>query len=753
MPSGDNLSETNDNATLNDLVNDVNAALKDAGFEDDIAASQAGGHLVLSAINADIRSFYVTPGANAAAKLGLDDTEAQNRLDDAGVDTSGITNFLTAGVTLRGRDVPTNPFGRLTDNVSFTLNGQTINIQKTDTDANATINDLIKDINTAINSTSLKGKIVAESDSFHIRFQALDPTIGQISIANLTTGAGSEAEQLGLQNVDSGGTTTSVDLTLVANRLAPVSYGVSTDASFTVNVTDPVNGDKTWSVAIDDLNTITNRSLFDLAADITNALNVGFVDAYDTLTAADNPLVATVQGKQVVIGLKTTDGGADLIGDKAPVSSGVTGFSISVNNADTNSAATQLKLTSDSAGTQTNTADNADFVIYFSDGTSRRISLEETDYHPSLIGSGQKLSDIKTIADLIDAIEKDAKMGGADKVDVYLRADGSGLVLEDVSGGTPSNTTPFKVQAVNGSSAALQLGILGSDTSQFDIGQYDTAAAGNPDGVIEGARIATIDLVDRVFIKKPSSGEILSADLELKTVDLDDTLGTDDDVFAEANLGFVGVKISAESVDQLLFGAHASIPFEQDQVFLSELFSALGDIGNLRTLIGLPTLATTDDFTFNIEVFPDLSSLIDIPSNAQLTFDIQSLGVLEDVTDLDLDPDVDDIRLQLTDPEDISDNLVNITGINIEELANFEVIEFGNIIEALKAISEFLQQFDGLGFLGQDIPVLGVSIDDLLEVADKFTQAVAFNCWRRQSARPLACRTSAIPWIQITPTS
>jgi len=360
-----NLSNTTDNSTFNDLINDINEALKAIGLDDDIVASQSNGYLVLSAINANITGFTVTPTFTAAEKLGLDLLKYKEALKADGVDATAADALtsLAAGVTLRGQDVPANPFGRLTGGVAFTLNGVSLSLAKADTDANATVDDLIRDINTAINGTSLKGTIVAEGDAYHIVFRAIDPTIGQIAISDLSVG---EAAQLGIQNGDSGGSSaTGPDLTVVANRLAPLSYGVNTDATFTVSVTDSTKGQLDWSVTIDDANTITNRSLYDLAADINTAMNAGFVDTYPAYSASENPLIATVQGKQIVIGLKTTEGGANLIGDLAPVSQDVTAFSISVADGDGNSAATQLRLTSDSDGAQTNIADTADFVVFY----------------------------------------------------------------------------------------------------------------------------------------------------------------------------------------------------------------------------------------------------------------------------------------------------------------------------------------------------------------------------------------------------
>ena len=49
----------------------------------------------------------------------------------------------------------------------------------------------------------------------------------------------------------------------------------------------------------------------------------------------------------------------------------------------------------------------------------------------------------------------------------------------------------FAVRAVNGSPAAAQLGILGSDTTNLNVGEVPLGAA-VADGVIDGGKLATI---------------------------------------------------------------------------------------------------------------------------------------------------------------------------------------------------------------------------------------------------------------------
>ena len=60
----------------------------------------------------------------------------------------------------------------------------------------------------------------------------------------------------------------------------------------------------------------------------------------------------------------------------------------------------------------------------------------------------------------------------------------------------------------------------------------------------------------------------------------------------------------------------------------------------------------------------------------------------------------------------------------IGDLANFQTVKFDNVLQALKQVSAFLSQFAAFEFLNDDIPLLGISVNDLLSVADKFAKAV-----------------------------
>ncbi|HUG11386.1 MAG TPA: calcium-binding protein, partial [Opitutaceae bacterium] len=721
---GTNKSWSNNNSTLSDLVNDVNAALVAAGLGSDIVAGRSGSTLILFAINSSVRGFFVTPELSAANKLGLDDAAAEADLTAAGVNVAEVNNALSTGVLLRARDTISNPFGRLGVDLDFNINGTQVQLSASETANNSTILSLVRNLNEELNGIdALKGRIIASNDGLNLVFRAIDPSIASITVTGFDVAG--EGEQIGFQNNASADSA----LRIVANLLAPVSFGVTAPAAFSIAVTDPVNGNLAWNATLNDQATITNRNLFDLAADLNQAMNAGFITTYwpgdNTITANDNPLIAVVQGDRIVIGLKTVKGGSALVADPSVAAEEVTGFSITAPGDST--LATELGLVPTGGGNQSNEADRADFVIYFSDGTYGRVELDDlVDRENSDDVLRFKLSDTKivadvpepqTIQDLLDSIlgQKLFDVSGAevgtigDRLTIGIRSDGSGLVLSE-PGFDLNNPNVFRVVAVNGSPAALQLGILASDTTQLDVGQYEAAAAGSPDGSIEGARIATLDILDRVFIEDPN----LTATIELRT----DGVAT-----AEGNFGFVGIRLTS-AADLVLYDAEVSVPFITDgngRVNLDELFSALNTISNLWQLVDLPVVTggTQTDFDLSVEIWPAsdiIDGLFELPADPSVNFDIVGFGALEKYQSENSDA-IDSVRLL-----PIGD--VDVTHVNLGTLANFETLLLDDVLDALETFADFLAEFNGFGFLAQDIPLLGESINALLDVANRFAAAI-----------------------------
>ena len=274
--------DTADNVSLQSLVDDLNGKLPSG-----VVASQSGGRLALSAIDRNIDSFSVLPGDT---KLGFNVATTNAALAAAGVSVLPIE--LIAGVQLRGGATPSDPFGRLAANANFHIDigggAQAVQVPAASTSTNTSTDDLVKSVNAGIEANvNLKGKVAAVNDNGRIALRAL-----AISVHTLTLDidGGTESAALGLADGSSAG-----PLGVRSADNAPVSFGVSEDVAFTVTI----NGGAPLSATLTRDSTILNRSLYDLAGSLNNAINaaVGGVNK--------NPLVATVQSGQIVIGLKT----------------------------------------------------------------------------------------------------------------------------------------------------------------------------------------------------------------------------------------------------------------------------------------------------------------------------------------------------------------------------------------------------------------------------------------------------------------
>jgi Ca2+-binding RTX toxin-like protein len=668
------------NVSLASLVSDINDALAiqlaaQGLAPQAIVASQSGGRLAFSALTSDVRGFTVQTGSTA---LGMG------------------TAALTAGVVLQGGGTVVNTFGRLTGetgNLSFNLNGITVTVTQAAAENNTDLNDLVADLNSAIGATALNDKVVAGRDGLRIVFRAVDPTVAALTITNTAGHTGPGAAFLGFKP---GATSFGAQPALVvaSNSTAPVSYGVLSDTSFQVSVTGSTGSISNRTVTLTAAGTVLNRSAFDLAASLNIALNSAFVGG-----AAANPLVAVVQGGQLVIGLKTTAGGANLFGTPVsglPTIGQAQSFSITVDPA--SRAAIDLQLKSGSSS-------HADLRITFANGDVREIALDNAAIAGVTVGSNNRLNG--HLGDLLAGIVAQAgTFAGGNRLAVELGGDGSSLRLVDrtfVPGGP--NATEFQVSTLNGSPAALQLGILGTDTSRRD----PTVPADQPapaDGRIDGSRIATVDLLDRVFLEDVS----LHADL---------TITASADASATATFGIVGIKLTPESSD--LFKARLEIPFLNaiDGKPLSELFGSLGQVDALVDLVGLPTLSSSSNFNLKLELLEPIEGLataLNLPANAKVGISFSNLGVLVET----VKPGTGIPTVQLQAPQ-IN---VDASGINLGDLKAFESLNFQQLIAVLRAVSGVLNSFADYDFLEQDIPLLGVSVDELLTIADKFAKAI-----------------------------
>jgi hypothetical protein len=778
--------------TVNDIVNDINTELATEGLAAKIVASRSGNRIVLAAVDASVDVFRIEDGTNTS-KLGLADAQLTDVQQD-GVFLSQVAGVFVIGANFL--DPTVNPdatvdsaFGRLSAPQTFDVSindalSVTVTVPALGTEVNTELSDLIVQINTALTTAGLGTQIVAvQLTASQIGLRAINESVTKIEIT-------SSAPELGLLN----GQSADGPLRVAAAKPAPFYFGPSDDATFTLNYTDGT-GSHTQDVTLFSNQTLTNRFIYELVADMNLALNNAFG------SAALNPFAADFDGNRLVI--------------KAKASSTVSAFDISAATGE--SAVTDLKLSDfvlDVGVTQNVVADGADLLIYTQDGAAHRVTLD----------------DATTIQHVIDAIQAatETAPGSADVVTADLNSLHTGLDLTDHTTAAPVPPV-FRVESVNASRAVFALGIQAADNNSL----LSSASIGSNevDSVINGDEVATLDLEDRLFVRQIDADTPFLTALVHMHVFLDsaDTLPEQEE--ESAAYGFVGIELDSVGTDILEFNVAIELNKDGDplnNVTLAELVDAVNkdvngdgvlDVYDLNQVLTFPTMTediTLDELVFDVALQDEvaMASIITLGATPQITLDIDSAGdpfhmvpgtapfdpdvavdiILNTITltahgfetgdkvsyrDFEADdlsgasigglvdkqsyyvyvvPGGDDtIQLSKTlagalhedasgDPAPIVVDLTSVgtgTGTahqllrfdpidpviqvhesDLGDLSNFAEIEFDNVLLALQQLRDFLNEFADLGFLGDEIPVLGISFNDLIDVAGRFSDAV-----------------------------
>ncbi len=221
----------------------------------------------------------------------------------------------------------------------------------------------------------------------------------------------------------------------------------------------------------------TALSVNDVLNDINNTPNIGvkasvqggsFVLTDTTGSSSQSISVADVGNATAAedLGLATgTAGGDKLVGANVVTLSGTM----------------QLSALNDGNGVRTAQGGAADFQVSLADGTNVQVALGK----------------VSTIGDVVNAIN--SASGAAGKLTASISSDGASLQLTDTSTGAGQMT----VTALNGSEAAQDLGILGTEQSGGVLqgGQVlaglNSVLLGNLNGGSGAGTLGTLDLTDR----------------------------------------------------------------------------------------------------------------------------------------------------------------------------------------------------------------------------------------------------------------
>ena len=654
------------NLSVTDLVNDINARIAaDTTLSGKILASRLGDRIVFSAVDKSIYGFSVSGDTTAQAFFNDDVSVGQNAWLEVTAPNEPDPDTLA-------------PYGRLAHTLALEVNGETITLTSAETESNGSLADFVDDLNFKLGANAtLGGKVLAEVSGTRILLRANDATVEALGVSVAGSDAGGAAEMGFGSAALVGG-----QLGATGNRAAPFYYGPTGDASFQVALTGFTGeGPTSVPVTVSYLNSLgsaadllTNATVFDFATDVQRALNAAFGGA------DNNPLLVGVDSGRLLFTVKA---GAD--------GHGVTHFQIS---ADPGSpagerAVDELKLfdVNDAdplSGVALVGADSADLLIQDRSGKFHRVELDgET-----------------TVGGVIAAINDQTKVAGITQVLAAIGPLGNGLMLTDQTGETQN---ALVVRTVNGSNAAVDLGIYLGGVSAADQTSADTI----PDsaGVIIGDTIGTLALIDRLFVRHVDGDTpILSASLEIGSDDPD--TGDAEEISLEANFGFVAV--TAHGGGTLTGSVGVGLHDDPDgRVTLRDLYSAVATDLNGDTSIDL------DDFSEVLQL-----PAFDLSGQFDLDVDVVPGGGVEAVIG---NASVGSLSVVIDNPGDIQ---VEWTGGDLGDLEQFSNIDFDDVLNGLKLLADFLDDYAAFDFLNQEIPLIGVDFNELVDLAQRFRSAV-----------------------------
>ena len=360
-----------------------------------------------------------------------------------------------------------------------------------------------------------------------------------------------------------------------------------------------------------------------------------------------------------------------------------------------------------------NLSNKYDLIITVSNGVTDqyKIALKKDDGSPCL-----------TIGDIKHAVDRDT----FGNVTVGFNAAGTALLLTDTTfvpfvGSLPNpNPRVFRVESINGSAAGGKLGIIASDAA---------GTADKPDGKITGAPLADIPITDRLFIKAPGGGDpdMLHASLEIDT-------GAG--ITGTANFGFVGLSFSGTGAIDAGIGASLIDPGTSSgtagKITVAEIVQALTT--DPTSLLAAPTITVDPGSLGHDYLKLTLSSTTGVAGfsvsgpDAWVNFQINDFG-----NPFATSPTPPDIALTY--------------GASLGDLLNFDDLSFERILAVLKEIvTNYLGSFEGAGKLGSfKIPLLNVSISDLVSNVEKFTDAL--ESMRTNPAGTLQTLGQNVAWL------
>lgn len=682
------------------------------------------------------------------------------------LDGNELLTVLNGGIDIEtalritGANEVRTVYGQLSGDAKFKLAldaapAVEIVVTKAATSDNTTAADLVADINAALAAQSLDSEVVAVADELRIKLQkAVTATFTALKLTS--SNSDPAVKDIGFASSQDGAIG---PMKVVAASALPTNGQLSADAHFSLSL----DGALPVAVTVTKASTTTNTTASQLVTDVNTALAAAGL-ASQIVAVLDNDrlrlqestpgtlssLALTATGGDPAVtqlGFGTSQAGSagsleisatkDLVALRGRLTSDAA-FNVSLN---TVNGGTPIAVTVLAAATATNRYafdivsdvqaaldaipalddkirvdfSNGRLIFVAKDGATS-FTITAAGGNTAVTQLGLATNNIGNSVDFTISVRDGSGVYGITldgltmlsevitqigiqtfgKVTAAISNSGVGLTLTDNS--IPAGGNSFAVQLANNSTAAIDLGILRTDV------QGDEAA----DGVIEGADIGGLTPLDRFFIENASAS--IGVHLSTPTLDANgnvlnpDGNGVPDDgLSGTAKFGFVGINLAGGGTVDATLSLGLKDPgttAADGRISLTELLGALGD---LDTLIDAPALTGSGSILFDVDVNPALPGL-SIDPNAQIGILIHDLG--------------DPFSGEAPDIEFVYPNLDNLLDFGNTEF-NFE-----NVIAGLRALADFLGQFEAFDFLSKPLPLVGVSVNDLIDVADRFGTAI-----------------------------
>lgn len=317
------------------------------------------------------------------------------------------------------------------------------------------------------------------------------------------------------------------------------------------------------------------------------------------------------------------------------------------------------------------------------DGAEDLADVKQIIETASVFSSSQRVQvNINTTTDVIDLVDLTL---GSNRFTVIPAAAATRIEQQ-----TPSPTS-FETTSSIQSRAGLGLEILG-DERDVDVNNDNQLDASDDDKKIEGKPLHGLGTLDRVYIVEQASGQAV----DHKHIKLTATVESDIDVTAA--LGEVALDIATTDDDPLSFTVtadiHLSDPDSSGEIYMSEF-----TLDNLPTIVGVPMFAAEGSGTVEIalNVF-DATDALDLSA---------LFGETDPTVTLSFAFDSGSGTFKFT-PDTNFDTLID----------NFKDLGIEDIVGLLKKFVDELKENPDLDFLNKKIPLLDGSLNDVIDFAD-----------------------------------